>query len=183
MAEQERRGTPQTTSGQRASRTPATSGGQSPFLDLRRQMDSLFDEFTRGFPFGGFQPGAASGLPDVFGAGMSAVPVNFEVSEGEKEIDVTAEVPGMEEKDINVEVSSGMLTVSGEKKSEEERSDKNVYMSERSYGSFRRSFRLPETVDDENISASFDKGVLKITIPKKPEAQSGTRKIDVKSGK
>lgn len=187
MAEKESKGTPQT---QQTTQTPATTGGvQSPLMDLRRQMDRLFDEFTRGFPFGGLQPGglmqpgAGAGIPDIFGAGMGAVPVNFEVSEGDKEIEITAEVPGMDENDINVEVSGGMLTVSGEKKSESEKSDKNVYMTERSYGSFRRRFRLPETVDDQKIDATFEKGVLKISMPKKAEAQSDTRKINVKSSK
>lgn len=176
MAEQERGATPQT-------QTSQGGGAMSPFVDLRRQMDRLFDEFTRNLPFGGFQATGSSGMPDVFGAGFGVVPVNFEVSEGEKDIEISAEVPGMEEKDINVEVAGGLLTISGEKKSESETSDKNVYMSERSYGSFRRSFRLPETVDADNISAKFDKGVLKVSVPKKAEAQSKTRKIDVKSAK
>jgi len=176
MAEQERGGTPQT-------QTTQGGGAMSPFVDLRRQMDRLFDEFARNLPFGGFQPSGSTGVPDVFGASFGMVPVNFEVSEGEKEIEIAAEVPGMDEKDIDVEVAGGMLTISGEKKSESEKSDKNVYMTERSYGSFRRSFRLPDTVDPDNISAKFDKGVLKVSVPKKAESQSKTRKIAVKSGK
>lgn len=162
--------------------TPATTGGwEHPMMEFRRQMDRLFDDFSNYFrmpAFGGI--GGVTREPDIFGGVAGAVDVKFDVAETDKEIEVTAEVPGMEEKDLDVEVSAGVLTIKGEKKYEEEKKEKNYYLSERRYGSFRRSFRLPDTVDEDKISATFDKGVLKVTIPKKPEAQSKAKKISVK---
>jgi HSP20 family protein len=162
--------------------TPATTGGREhPMTEFRRQMDRLFDDFSSYFrvpAFGGF--GGTSGDPDIFGGVAGPVDVKFDVAETDKEIELTAEVPGMAEKDFDVEVTAGMLTIKGEKKHEEEKKEKNYYLSERRYGSFRRSFRLPETVDEDRISAEFDKGVLKVTVPKKPEAQSKAKKIEVK---
>jgi len=94
---------------------------------------------------------------------------------------LTAELPGMSEKDIEVVVSDGTLTLKGEKKKETERKDKNYYMAERTYGSFERSFTLPEGVDRDKVGAEFTKGVLTITLPKKPEAKVEPTKIEVKA--
>lgn len=161
-----------------------TAGGtrEHPMMELRRQMDRLFDDFTSAFHLPGFGGLARAGAePELFGGAGGIVDVRFDVADSEKAIDVTAEVPGMSEKDIDVEVSGGILTIKGEKKHEEEKEDKNYYLSERRYGSFQRSFRLPDTVDEDAISANFDKGVLRVHVPKKPEAQSKAKKIDVKA--
>lgn len=164
-------------------RTPATTGGQNPMMELRRQMDRLFDDFTSGFNMPTFSGwGRAGSIPDVFGGGMDQIDVRFDVSESDKQIEVTAEVPGMKEQDIDVEVSGDVLTIKGEKKHEEEKKEKNYYLSERRYGSFQRSFQLPDTVDQEGIEAQFDKGVLKVTLPKKPESRRQAKKISVKGG-
>jgi HSP20 family protein len=162
--------------------TPATTGGgEHPMMEFRRQMDRLFDDFSNYFRMPGFGSlGRMPVEPEIFGGGAGLVDVKFDVSESDKEIEVSAEVPGMEEKDIDVEVSAGILTIKGEKKHEEEKKEKNYYLSERRYGSFRRSFRLPDSVDEDNISATFEKGVLKVTLPKKPEAVSKAKKIEVR---
>lgn len=163
--------------------TPAPTGAwEHPMMELRRQMDRLFDDFSSAFRLPGFGGlGRLSAEPELFGHAGGLVDVRFDVSESDEAIDVAAEVPGMSEKDIDVEVSSGVLTIKGEKRHEEEKEEKNYYLSERRFGSFQRSFRLPESVDEDRISANFDKGVLTVHLPKKPEAQTKAKKIDVKS--
>ncbi len=162
--------------------TPAPAGSSHPMAELRRQMDRLFDDFTQGFRFPTF---GGVGWPghelDVFGPAQGIVDVKFDVSESGSDIEVTAEVPGMKEDDIDVQVSDSVLTIKGEKKGEEEKKEKTYYLSERSYGAFQRSFRLPDTVDQERIEATFDNGVLKVTLPKKKEAQGKAKKINVKA--
>ncbi len=99
------------------------------------------------------------------------------ISEGEKEVTVTAEVPGMEAKDIDVSIERGVLTIKGEKKFEEEEKKDNFHRIERSYGSFQRAVALPSEVDDANVQASYKDGVLKLVLPKAATAQR--RKIEV----
>ena len=96
-------------------------------------------------------------------------------------VQITAELPGMSENDIDISLSDGVLTLKGEKKDEKEVEDKGYYLSERRFGFFQRSFRLPEGIDEDRIEASFDKGVLKITLPKTQEATKQAKKISVKS--
>ncbi len=103
-----------------------------------------------------------------------------DVSETGKEVRITAELPGLDEKDMEVAVTNNMLTIKGEKKVEEEEGD--YYHSERSYGYFNRTIALPQGIDADKAEAKFKKGVLKVTIPKKPEAQSWRRKIELTEG-
>jgi len=141
----------------------------TPFLTLQREMNRLFDDVFRGFELSPFGTGErffdrAMGWP------------NIEVSETDKEVKVTAEVPGLEEKDLNVELANGVLTISGEKKSEAE--DKERRFSERYYGRFER--RIPvEDVDQDKVSAAFKNGVLSVTMPKVPQAQSKVKRITI----
>jgi len=135
----------------------------SPFLALQQEIDNLFEGFTRGFSPSPFQ---------------SLVP-SMDVSETAKEIEVTTELPGLEEKDVQLSVADQILSIRGEKKSEREEKDKDYHMVERSYGSFSRTVELPPGVNAEAIKATMSKGVLKITIPKPAPAQS--KKIDVKA--
>ena len=104
-----------------------------------------------------------------------------DVVESEKAYEITAELPGMDEKNIEVKVTDGRLTVKGEKQEEKEEKEKDYYLQERHYGSFERSFDLPESVEPDKIEASFKKGVLTVTLPKKAEAQKAAKKIEVKS--
>jgi len=93
---------------------------------------------------------------------------------------VEAELPGVDEKDISVTLANGVLTIKGEKKHEKEEKSESYYLAERSFGSFERAIRLPDTVDDAKVEAKFDQGVLKVTAAKKPEAVKAERKIEVK---
>jgi len=142
-----------------------------PFETLQREVDRVFDEFTRGLP--GFA------LPASGSAGMPDLTPRMDVTESDKDYEVTAELPGLEEKDVQVNVADGVLTIRGEKKAEKEEKDKNYHLVERSYGSFSRALELPEGVNPDAIKASIANGVLTVTVPKPAPAQVKT--IDVKS--
>lgn len=162
-----------TESGAPPSAKPAARG-------LREQINHLFDAFESPWthPFGRFlETGPDWKLRLPVGPAMPAT----DVVEHEKEFRITAELPGMEEKDIEIAVSRDMLTLKGEKREEKEEKKKDYYMSERSYGSFQRSFRLPDGVDRDKIDAKYEKGVLTITLPKTTEAQKQERKIPIKA--
>lgn len=152
---------------------PAETGSLEPWRAFRGEMDRLFDRFAKGFGFPSFEPFSTSEV-DV------ALPA-VDLTEDDKAYKVTAELPGIDEKDIDVTVSGGMLVVKGEKKQEKEEKDKNYYLSERSYGSFQRSFTLPEGVDEDKITANFSKGVLTVLLPKSADAQKAQKKIEVKA--
>lgn len=140
-----------------------------PLARLHRHIDDLFSNswLTRAWPGNG----------DVAGP---VVP-SLDVSEDDKQITATAELPGMDEKDVEVTLSDNVLTIRGEKKSEREEKDekKNYHLVERSYGSFRRSIGLDADVDAKNVRATFDKGVLKIVMPKLPQPQAKSTKIEI----
>ena len=140
----------------------------NPFISLQREIDRLFDDFTSGFPT----------LP-AFGNGKTEMLPNMDVSETDKEIEITAELPGLEEKDVQINVADNLLTIRGEKKAEKEETDKNYRLIERSYGSFERTLQLPDGVNADAIKATIAKGVLKVTVPKSAPAQ--VKKIDVKA--
>jgi HSP20 family protein len=151
-----------------------------PLESLRREVDRLFDDFGQGFlraPFrslADFEPLWARKLT---GGAAPAV----DIVESDKAYEVTAELPGMDEKNIEVKVAEGGLTIKGEKNEEKEEKRKGYHLSERRFGSFERYFRLPEGVDGDKIEASFEKGVLTVTLPKKPEAQKPEKKIEIKA--
>lgn len=158
-------------------RAPVPAGGDwftERFLDLRHQMDELFDSMSRGWHFP-----TPFGLPTL---GEGGIAVRFDVSESDEGYEVTAELPGLDEKDVEVTVSEGLVTIKGEKKAEKEEKKKDTYVSERSYGSFRRTFRLPEPIDENKAKAKFEKGVLRVTLPKAPEAKKKAKKIAIAKG-
>jgi HSP20 family protein len=140
----------------------------NPFLTLHREMNRLFDDVVRGFDVGPF---GSNGLLD-----RTIAWPNIEVSETDNEVKVTAELPGLEEKDVEVELANGALAIRGEKKTETE--DKERLFSERTYGRFER--RIPvEDVEQDKVSASFKNGVLTVTLPKSPAAQQKVKRIAI----
>jgi HSP20 family protein len=152
----------------RGRNVPMQRGGDvNPVLALHREMNRLFDDVFRGFdlaPFGGQSLERSMGWPNV------------EVSETDKDVKVAAELPGLEEKDVEVELANGLLSIKGEKKTETE--DKDRRFSERYYGRFER--RIPiDNVDQDKVSAAFKNGVLTVTMPKLPEAQSKVKRIAI----
>ena len=159
---------------------PATPATLFPLSMLRDDIDRAFDRMFKDWPrFGGLT------TPDFFGGEVfgktSAIAPRVDVSEDDQAYEITAEMPGVEEKDVEVTVKDDRLTLRGEKKSEKEEKKKDYHMTERSYGSFERSFRLPGNVDAENIKAEFAKGVLTLTLPKTAEAKAKERKIAIKA--
>jgi HSP20 family protein len=161
-----------------ADRTPAE---WSPLSNLRREFDRMLDEF----PWGWRRPLARS-VFDIepfwrgFG-GIGAVPA-VDIAEKDKDYEITAELPGMDESNIDVKFADGVLTIKGEKKEEKEEKRKDYYLSERRYGSFQRSFPVPESVDANGIEAKFVNGVLTVKLPKSSEAQKNEKKIAIKKG-
>lgn len=147
---------------------------------FRTEMDRLMDRFDVGFRWPSvrqlFDMSPLAQGETSFAFNAPAV----DVSEDDKGFKVTAELPGLDEKNIEVSVTNHRLSIKGEKRQEKEEKDKNHYLSERSYGSFTRSFNLPEGVDTDKIVAEFSKGVLTVTLPKTAEAQK-QKKIDVKA--
>jgi len=140
---------------------------------MQREMNQLFDSFSRSmFDRELDRPG--------FSSLVGAIP-KMDVSETHDEIEVTAELPGMEEKDIDVSLSKEVLTIRGEKKQEKEEKKKDFYRMERMYGSFHRSIPLPAEIDTEKVEAKFKNGVLTIKLPKTPEAKKEVKKIAVKT--
>jgi HSP20 family protein len=146
---------------------------EDPFYSLQQEMNRIFDRFSRGW--GLDEP--AAGFPEVSGAYVPRV----DVSENEKEVRVEAELPGLDEKNVEVMITDGSLVLKGQKEAEREERDKNYYRMERSYGFFQRAIPLPQSVDKNKAQAVFQKGVLVVTIPKSAESRQDVKKIPVKS--
>ena len=141
-----------------------------PFTSLRREMDRMFDDFTRGWV-----------VPAAFGtSGMLSPKVN--VAETDKGLEVTADLPGIDQKDIEINLADGILTLKAEHKAEKEEKDekKHYHLVERSFGTFMRSFELPFEADTDKIEANFEKGVLKISVPRSAAAEKQVKKIAIK---
>jgi HSP20 family protein len=160
---------------------PAPAGTPDAWRSLRTEMDRLFDRFA-----GGWGMPSLRRMFDVEPAlryeGSFTVPAPaVDITEDEAGYKVAAELPGMTEKEIEVVVANGMLTLKGEKRAATEQKDKNFHLTERSYGAFQRSFTLPEGVDRDKIAADFAKGVLTITMPKTAKAKEAEKKIEVKA--
>ncbi len=158
--------------------TPTRTEMPDVWRSFRGEMDRMFDRF--GFPsfrrmfdvepFWNYELSLGVAVPAV------------DVTEDENAFKISAELPGMTEKDIDVTVSGDVLVLKGEKRQEREQKEKNRYVSERSYGAFQRSFAIPDGVDRDKIGAEFAKGVLTLTLPKTAEAQKRQKKIEVKAG-
>ncbi len=144
-----------------------TSEASDPFVALHREMNRVFDDFARGFGLG---------TPSRFG--FEAGWPHLEVTETDAEVKVVAELPGLDEKDVELSLSDGVLTLAGEKRSE---SDGALY-SERWHGKFQRSLNVGHDVDPDKVSAAFKNGVLTIALAKRPGAQSRVRRIAIANG-
>lgn len=156
--------------GRNAQTTPSPYREEGdPFMTLHREMNRLFDDVFRGLdtaPFGSFGGmGRMAGWPSV------------EVIDTDKDIRVSAELPGLDEKDVEVLMSDGVLTIRGEKRSEVE--DKSRAFSERTYGRFERRIPLGWDVEEDKVNASFQNGVLTVTMPKSAKAAAKARRIAI----
>ena len=152
-----------------------------PFEGLRREVERLFEDFTMN-PFRlPFRRPAFDIEPFWQAESWIAAPA-VDLVEHDKAFELTAELPGLDEKKVEVKVANGVLTIKGEKHEDKEEKNKDFHMRERRFGSFERALRIPESVDTDKIEASFKKGVLTVTLPKTAEAQKPVKKIEVKGG-
>lgn len=143
------------------------AGGEDPFGTVRREMDRMFEDLTRSF--------GLSRLGWSEGGGL-----RVDLKETGTGLEVHAELPGVDEKDVDLQLADNVLTIRGEKRQEKQEEEKGYYLSERSYGSFVRRIPLPIEVDREKVEARFAKGVLTVVLPKAPELEAKTRRIEIK---
>ena len=144
--------------------------GSDPFVSMRKAFDRIFDDFSTDFE-------------DMLPISWSQANRNFtprlDIADLEDKFVLSAELPGLTDKDVHVEVNKDYLTIRGEKKSEHEEKSGASYLSERSYGAFERTIRLPDDVNRDKIDASCKDGILTVTVPKSPEAKKDTKRIPV----
>ena len=154
--------------------TPAlqNEATSDPFFQFHREMNKLFDDFFADF-----------GTPAAFAdnGDINARPVHIEYKDKKNALELEAELPGVEEDDIHVELHDNLLTIRGEKKFEEDKEGEDGF-TRRAYSSFQRSMSLPFDVDPDAVDAKFKNGVLKLTLPKPPELEAKTKKIEVRRG-
>ena len=159
--------------GRKHDRMPIRRKEEDSLLSFQREMNRLFDGFFQGSGLESVLDWGDEGLTKV------AFSPKVDVSETKKEVKVSAELPGMEEKDISVELGDDIVTIRGEKKEEHEDKGKNWYRREQSYGSFHKVIPLQASVEGENAKAKFKKGKLTVTIPKTEEDRSKRKSIQI----
>jgi HSP20 family protein len=142
------------------------SPGGDPFVELQREMGRLFEDFSRGWP-------AAASLPGEHPLGR------VDVSETDKELAIEADLPGLEQKDVEITLTDDLLTIRGERKEEREERKAAYHLQERAFGTFSRSLRLPFRPDPDKVQARFAQGVLTLTIAKPEQVVEQTRKIAI----
>jgi len=166
---------------EKTSEQPASTDFWRPLEKLRHQVDHLFEDFNRGSSLSPFSRGLFDVEPlwrrEFSSHRLPAV----DIIEKDKSFEITAELPGMDQKNIEIKLSNGSLVIKGEKKEDKEETRKGYHLSERHYGSFERVFNLPKGVDAEKIEASFSKGVLNISLPKQPEAMKADKVVPIKA--
>ncbi len=148
---------------------------EKPFLGLQRSINQLFRDFGRDWNIDWPQAVFARN-------GDQMLIPSIDLSEDDKNVIVSAEMPGMDAKNVQVSIKDDVLTIKGEKKFETEEKKKNYYRSECHYGTFERMIPLPVQVENEKIQAVYKNGVLNITLPKTPEAQKHARTVQVRAG-
>lgn len=149
--------------------------GSHPMLRLQREIDRLFDATFRDFNM----PSLNNRWPKDGLFNITGFQAKLNVASDDKSYQISLEAPGLTEKDINLEINKGVLTIRGEKKEEKESSDKHYYRMERSFGSFQRVLTLPEDCNQDEISASINHGLLEITIPRKALPPSESKRISI----
>ncbi len=164
---------------------PASQVGQHPLLGLRQEVDSLFDNFFSNFSLGPF--GRDRDLFDPFrkiGAAVThsrGFTPSMDIKETDKEFRVSAELPGMEEGDIELSLADRKLVIKGEKKEEKKSDDEGLHLMERHYGSIYRSLPLPDGIDEDSVDATYDKGVLTVTLKKTESKGKKAKSVKIKT--
>jgi len=154
------------------STTPSRSAADDPFTMMRREMDRMFDTFLRDW-------GRDWPLPVGFG-GAGFLSPKVDVAETDKGLEITAELPGLSPDEVELNLSDNVLTLKAESRTEREEKEKQYHVVERSQGTYLRRFALPFEPDADRASASFDKGVLRIEVPRSAKAEAAVHKISIK---
>jgi HSP20 family protein len=163
-------------------KTPASPQARRRFEGIRREIDSLAEDFFGRRPSSTRRRSFLDIASRRARAAFGAIPA-VHVTETDRAYEITSELPGrMDEKNVEVTFAKGVLTIKGEKQEEREEKKKGYHMRERSLGSFERTFQVPDVIDTDKIKMSFKKGVLAVTLPKKAEARTAEEKIPVKAG-
>ena len=150
--------------------SPPAERYPDPFRSMREEMNRMMSAFS---------------MPQMSWVSNStegALALRVDIAETDHEIEITAELPGVSEKDVDVTLEDDVLRIRAEKKSEEEKGKKNWRVVERSYGAFERAIRVPAGIDPEQVNARFENGVLTVTLPKPASAKPAAHKINVESG-
>lgn len=156
-------------------------GGWRPLHSLRNEVDRLFDAFDN---ISWRSPFSSGSVFDFAPFGRVMAPLRapaVDIAEKEKEYEITAELPGIDEKNVEVSLANGGLVIRGHKEEQKEENKKDYFLSERQYGTFERYFGIPEGVESEKIAATFKNGVLTVTLPKSAKMQASEKKITVKA--
>ena len=161
-----------------ATRTAGERYPTDPVAQMQREVDQLFDDFFRGFGPGPSRRGPS--LPRMWKQSGWLKP-SVDIASTAKEYTIKVELPGVDEKDVEVDVAGDTLRIRGEKKQESEDKGRDYYAVERSYGSFQRVLALPEDADAEGVSARFKRGVMTIRIPRKESARTNVKQIEVEA--
>lgn len=158
----------------------AAESGWRPLQSLRHEVDRLFDAFDNISWRSPFSSSAFDFAP--FGRVMAPLHAPaVDIAEKDKEYEITAELPGIDEKNVEVSLANGGLVIRGHKEEQKEEKKKDYFLSERQYGTFERYFSIPDGVDADNISAAFKNGVLTVVLPKSAKMQASEKKIAVKA--
>lgn len=156
-------------------RRPGASMYPATLAQFRNEFDQLFENFLQGFPLA---PAAFPSLPRAMGDDGWMKP-SVDIAATEKAYAITADLPGVDEKNIDVEISGDTLIIRGQKEHKKEEKNKDYYCVERSYGSFQRQLSLPEDADPEHIEAAYKNGVLSLTVPRRPGKTESAKRIEV----
>jgi len=164
---------------------PASQEEQHPLLGLRQEVDSLFDNFFSNFSLGPFARYRDDFDPfRKIGAALTpshGFMPSMDVKETDKEFRVSAELPGMDEGDIELSLADGQLVIKGEKKEETKTDEEGHHLMERHYGSIYRSLAMPEEVDEDSVEATYDKGVLTVTLKKMESKKKAAKSVKIKT--
>ena len=163
-----------------AARHAGARGASHPVDQLRTEVDRLLNDFLRGYWHVPFRRAAVDVEPIWRGDVRFAATPAVDIVDKDEAYKLTAELPGVEEKQVEISFSNGTLTIEGKKDEESDDADQDHFVSERRYGEFHRSFRVPDGVDPDKIEASFKNGVLSVTLAKTAEARRKHRKVEIK---
>jgi HSP20 family protein len=165
----------------RAERRAGAYGASHPVEQLRTEIDRLLGEFLRGYWHVPFRRSAVDVEPIWRGDISLAATPAVDIVDKDDCYKLTAELPGVDQKQVDIRFSNGTLTIEGKKDESPEDAEQDHFVSERRYGDFHRTFRVPDGVDADKIEASFKNGVLSVTLPKTAEARRKQKKVEIKS--